>query len=130
MCLGIPEELSKQVEVVDGLLVQCESPGPSHQDIQHNFVTALREPVKDSDAREQACYRVVGDLDMLITEVPRLHYRRPDVLVYRCVTEDRGKWRGKPYASDCLLVLEIVRVLHLPARRRRRRLPVEPRRIR
>jgi Uma2 family endonuclease len=106
--LGIPEDLSKQVEVVDGRLIRCESPGPSHQTIQHNLINALRGPVKDVDARDQTCHKVNGDLDMLITEVPRFHYRRPDVLVYRCVESDRGKWRRKPYASDCLLVVEIV----------------------
>lgn len=106
--LRIPEELSKRVEVVDGRLIRCESPGPSHQFIQHNLVGALREAAKDLDARELTCHKVVGDLDMLITEVPRFHYRRPDVVVYRCVEEDRGRWRRKPYASDCVLVVEIV----------------------
>jgi len=106
--VGIPEGLSKQVEVVDGHLITCESPGPSHQAIQHNLVAAFREAIKDLDARDQTCHKVNGDLDMLITEVPRLHYRRPDVLVYRCVNDDRGKWRRKPYASDCMLVVEIV----------------------
>jgi Uma2 family endonuclease len=106
--LGIPEDLSKRVEVVDGRLIRCESPGPSHQTIQHNLIDVLRGPVKDLDARDQTCHKVNGDLDMLITEVPRFHYRRPDVLVYRCIETDRGKWRRKPYSSDCLLVVEIV----------------------
>lgn len=106
--LGIPEDLSKRIEVVDGRLIRCESPSPSHQGIQHNLISALRGPVKDSDARDQTCHKVFGDVDMLITEVPRFHYRRPDVVVYRCVEADRGKWRRKPYASDCLLVIEIV----------------------
>ncbi len=68
----------------------------------------MRGPLKDLDARERTCHRVLGDLDVLISEVPRFHFRRPDVVVYRCVDDDRGKWRRKPYASDCLLVLEIV----------------------
>ena len=106
--LDMPEDLSKQVEVVDGWLVRCESPGPSHQAIQYNLISALRASVKDLDARERTCHRVIGDLDVLISEVPRFHFRRPDVVVYRCVDEDRGKWRRKPYASDCLLILEIV----------------------
>jgi Uma2 family endonuclease len=106
--LDMPDDLSKQVEVVDGWLVRCESPGPSHQAIQHNLVSALRESVKDLDARDRTCHRVIGDLDILISEVPRFHFRRPDVVIYRCIDEDRGSWRRKPYASDCLLVLEIV----------------------
>jgi hypothetical protein len=48
------------------------------------------------------------DLDVLISETPNFHLRRPDVVVYRCIDADRGKWGRKPYASDCLLVLEIV----------------------
>ncbi len=51
---------------------------------------------------------MVADLDVLISEVHRFHFRRSDVVIYRCIDEDRGKWRRKPYASDCLLVLEIV----------------------
>jgi Uma2 family endonuclease len=43
-----------------------------------------------------------------MAEVPRFHFRRPDVTVYRRIDKDRGRWRRKPYASDCLLVLEIV----------------------
>jgi Uma2 family endonuclease len=106
--LAIPEELARQVEVIDGQLVRCESPTPSHQIIAHNLVSALRDAAKDSDARFGSCHKVVGDVDVLITEVPRLHFRRPDVSVYRCIPEDRGRWRRKPYASDCLLVVEIV----------------------
>ncbi|MGQ4597046.1 Uma2 family endonuclease [Nocardia sp. R6R-6] len=105
---GIPEELSRQIEVVDGRIIRCESPGPAHQTIQHNLVSALRDAAKDMDAREQTCHKVIGDVDMLITEVPRLHYRRPDAVVYRCIETDRGRWRRKPYASDSLLVIEIV----------------------
>jgi Uma2 family endonuclease len=30
------------------------------------------------------------------------------VVVYRCITEERGRWGDRPYASDCLLVVEIV----------------------
>lgn len=106
--LDMPEDLSKQVEVVDGWLVRCESPGPSHQAIQHNLISALRDAAKDLDGRARTCHRVIGDLDVLISEVPRFHFRRPDVVVYRCIDGDRGKWCRKPYASDCLLVLEIV----------------------
>jgi Uma2 family endonuclease len=30
------------------------------------------------------------------------------VVVYRCIDADRGKWGRKPYASDCVIALEIV----------------------
>ncbi|RJO76682.1 Uma2 family endonuclease [Nocardia panacis] len=105
---GIPEDLGRRIEVVDGRIIRCESPGPAHQIIQHNLVSALRDAVKQMDAGDQTFHKVVGDIDMLITEVPRLHYRRPDVVVYRCIEFDRGRWHRKPYATDCLLVIEIV----------------------
>jgi hypothetical protein len=48
--------------------------------------------IKEADRRHQTCHRVANDLDVLIAEAPRLHFRCPDVSV----------------ASGCLLVLEIV----------------------
>ena len=104
----MPEEISKRIEVVDGWLVRCESPEPSHQTISRNLASALWAAVKESDRRKQTCRRVANDVDVLITEAPKLHFRCPDVTVYRCVDEERGRWGRKPYASDCLLVLEIV----------------------
>ena len=55
-----------------------------------------------------ACHRVNHDVNVLIAEAPKFHFRRPDVVVYRCIDVDRGKWGRKPYASDCVIVLEIV----------------------
>ena len=31
-----------------------------------------------------------------------------DVVVYQYIDEERGRWGDRPYASDCVLVLEIV----------------------
>jgi Uma2 family endonuclease len=104
----MPEEVSKMIEVVDGLLVRCESAEPAHQLIAHNFVNVLHEAMKAHDRKDGSCHRVVPDVDVLMAEMPRFHFRRPDVTVYRCIDQDRGKWRRKPHASDCLLVLEIV----------------------
>lgn len=106
--LGLPEDVCKLIEVVDGWLVRCERPTPSHQGIQVNFVVALRDAVKHADASDSTCHRVVGDIDVLISEAPRFHFRSPDVVVYRCIDEERGRWGDRPYASDCVLVLEIV----------------------
>jgi len=108
MYKSFPEDVSKQIEVVDGWMVRCESAEPSHQTIGRNLANHLWEAVKDLDRRERGCHRVNTDVDVLIAEAPRFHFRRPDVLVYRCIEEDRGRWRRKPYASDCLIVVEIV----------------------
>jgi Uma2 family endonuclease len=101
---ALPEDVCCRIEVVDGWPVRCESPEPNHQTIQHNLTNALWDAVKRSGARQ----RVNHDLDVLLSEGPKLHYRRPDVVVYRCIDTDRGTWGRKPCASDCLLVLEIV----------------------
>jgi Uma2 family endonuclease len=106
--MDLPEDVCREIEVVDGWMVRCERPTPSHQAIAVNFIMALREAVKQADFRDQTCHRVSGDIDMLISEAPKFHFRSPDVVVYRCITEERGRWGLRPYASDCVLVIEIV----------------------
>jgi Uma2 family endonuclease len=108
MYKAFPEDASKQIEVVDGWMVRCESAGPSHQGIQFNLLAALRDAAKVRDRDKATCHRVLGDVDVLISDSPKLHFRRPDVVVYRCVDADRGKWGRKPYASDCVIAVEIV----------------------
>ena len=109
MYKAFPEDASKMIEVVDGWVVRCESAEASHQVIQRNFTNHLWEAVKRVDSRDGTCHRVNHDLDVLISDEPKLHFRRPDVVMYRCIDPNRGgKWPDKPYASDCVLVLEIV----------------------
>ena len=108
MYIAFPEDASRQIEVVDGWMVRCESPGPSHQGIQFNLLAALRDAAKLADRSKRTCHRVLGDVDVLISDGPKLHFRCPDVVVYRCIDADRGKWRRKPYASDCVIAVEIV----------------------
>ena len=106
--MDLPEDVCKQIEVVDGWIVRCERPRHSHQAIQHNMVAALREAAKQADLKKGTCHRVSHDIDVLIADEPNFHLRCPDVVVYRCVTEDRGRWSDRPCASDCVLVVEIV----------------------
>src|SRR6516162_1365405 len=72
--MDLPEEICKQIEVVDGWMVRCESPTFSHQAIQVNFIVAFRDAVKRADLRDQTCHRVSGDLDVLISEGPKFHF--------------------------------------------------------
>jgi Uma2 family endonuclease len=104
----LPEDVCEQIEVVDGWMVRCGSPTFSHQTIAHNFVSSLRDAVKSADRKEGSCHKVAGDYDVLISETSKFHFRRPDVVAFRCVDYDRGKWGRKPYASDCVLVIEVV----------------------
>jgi Uma2 family endonuclease len=108
MYKAFPEDASKQIEVVDGWVVRCESAEPSHQAIQLNLLVALRDAARLADRRKETCHRVLGDMDVLIADSPRLHFRRPDIVVYRCIDDDRGNWGRKPYALDCVIVAEIV----------------------
>lgn len=108
MYKAFPEDASKQIEVVDGWMVRCESAEPSHQAIQRNLANHLWAAVKEHDRRRSTCHRVNHDLDVLITERQKFHFRRPDVVVHRCIDSDRGNWGRKPYASDCAIVVEIV----------------------
>jgi hypothetical protein len=39
-------------------------------------------------------------MDVLIAGSPKLHFRRPDVVVYRCIDDDRGRRGRKPIAAD------------------------------
>lgn len=106
MYLDMPEELAGRVEIKDGMIVCCESPSPDHITFSRTIESALRAAVAKRAAHEP-CLRASGDLDMLVTEVP-LTFRRPDAIVYRCVTEPRGRWKKKPTVSDALLVVEVV----------------------
>jgi len=104
--LAMPEDVSRRIEVRDGMLVHCESGSPNHVSIAHTFQQAFRDAVRKRRPHED-CLRASGEFDMLISEVP-FTFRRPDALVYRCVEDERGKWKTKPTAADTLLVVEVV----------------------
>jgi hypothetical protein len=55
---ALPEDVSEQIEVVDGWMVRCESAEPAHQTIQRNFANHLWAAVKAHDASKRACHRV------------------------------------------------------------------------
>lgn len=105
---SLPEDLARRIEVVDGTAVVCHSPSEKHQAVQQALLMALSEAVRKHDQGQGGCHRVRHELDVLLTEVP-LNFRTPDVTVFRCLDDDqRGRWRGKPRASDTLIVIEIV----------------------
>jgi hypothetical protein len=66
-----------QIEVVDGWMVRYESAEPTHQTIQRNFANHLWAAVKGHDASKRTCHRVNHDVDVLIAEGPKFHFRRP-----------------------------------------------------
>ncbi len=104
--LSMPEDIARNVEVQDGMVVFCESATPNHNAVARNIERALLDAyAKRSDS--EPCLRINRDVDMLVSEVP-LHYKRPDVIVYRCIEEPRGRWKLKPTIAETMLVVEVV----------------------
>lgn len=104
--LSMPEDISRTVEVRDGMIIHCESASPNHNAVSRNIERALL----DANAKRSGsdpCLRVNRDVDMLVSEVP-FHFKRPDVIVYRCIEEHRPKWKTKPTVGDTVLVVEVV----------------------
>ena len=109
MYLTLPEHLSRKIEVEDGRIIVCESLSPSHQRISRNLIQALMDVTEKHDRETRSCHEVNGELDVLFTEVPQFHYRRPDAIVYRCVPAGRGgRWKDKPQAGDVVIAVEVV----------------------
>jgi Uma2 family endonuclease len=105
---ALPEDLARQIEVSDGTIIVCHSPSEKHQAVQHAVLNALAEAARKHDQRRGTCHRVRADLDVLLTEIP-FHFRRPDLVVFRCLDDlRRGRWQGKPTAADVLIAVEIV----------------------
>ena len=95
----LAEEVSRTIEIVHGHVIRCESPGP-----QHNLVARRLSFALESARLPAGPYlRVETDVDLVLWRVPTFTFRRPDVIVYRCLDDPRGK----PTAQDTLLVVEV-----------------------
>jgi Uma2 family endonuclease len=94
----LSEEESRQIEVVHGYVILCESPTPQHQRVTRRLANAL-----EVTRPKEPCTRVETDTDVVLWRLPKFTFRRPDVVVYRC-KEDRN---AKPEATDVLLVVEV-----------------------
>jgi Uma2 family endonuclease len=105
---AIPEDLARRIEVADGTIIVCHSPTDKHQAVQHALLNGLADAARKHDQRRGTCHRVRADIDVLLTEAP-FHFRRPDLVVFRCLDDERrSRWRGKPTAADVLIAVEIV----------------------
>lgn len=104
--LAMPEDVSRTVEIKDGMIVFYESPSPNHNAISRTIERALADGERKR-ADRQPCLRVNRDIDMLVSEVP-FHYKRPDAIVYRCIEQPRHRWKTKPTITDTILVVEVV----------------------
>jgi len=95
----LSEEISRTIEIVHGHVIKCESPSPQHNLIARRLSFALES------ARSPAgpCLRVETDVDIVLWRVPTFTFRRPDVVVYKCL-DDLAR---KPTAQETLLVVEV-----------------------
>lgn len=93
---ALPEEVGRQIEIVDGAVVVGPSPRRAHQHMAHNLVSALKAVTGPG-------YTAVGDVDPRLRDVPLLN-RRPDVVVYDATLSDDEVLRPE----HCLLVIEIM----------------------
>jgi Uma2 family endonuclease len=88
------------------MIVHCQSASPNHNAIARNLQVAFLRAMGNRPGGAP-CLKVNGDVDMLVSEVP-LHFKRPDVILYRCVEESTRRWGDKPTILDTILVVEIV----------------------
>ncbi|MFI9510818.1 Uma2 family endonuclease [Nocardia sp. NPDC052566] len=99
---ALPEEVQKQIEVIDERVIFCRSGG-----VEHNIVARRLANGFDAARPAEPCTRVVTDFEMHYQRVrPRTRgfsFRRPDVVVHRCIP--RGE---KLHSDDVLLVVEVV----------------------
>ena len=94
----LPEVIARGIEVVHGHVIVCESPSPEHNRIARRMANAL-----ESLPSTEPCVRVDTDIDVVLWRVPKFTFRRPDVVVYRCLDEPGAK----PEAHDALIVVEV-----------------------
>lgn len=94
----LSEELSRQIEVVHGYVIVCESPTPRHQRASRRLASAL-----EASRPQEPCMNVEMETDVVLWRVPKFTFRRPDVVIYRC-KEDPD---AKPEAADVVLAIEI-----------------------
>jgi Uma2 family endonuclease len=95
----LSEEISRTIEIVHGHVIKCESPTPRHNRIARRLSFALESARSPADP----CMSVETDVDVVLWRVPRFTFRRPDVVVYKCI-EDPAQ---KPSAQEALLVVEV-----------------------
>ncbi|MET8774239.1 Uma2 family endonuclease [Nocardia sp. NPDC004654] len=99
---ALPDEVQKQIEVIDGRVILCRS-GSS----EHNIVARRLANAFEAARPQEPCIRVVTDFEMHYQRIrphtPGFSFRRPDVVVHRRIE------RGRKLSTDSvLLVVEVV----------------------
>jgi Uma2 family endonuclease len=93
------EEISRTIEIVHGHVIKCESPVPRHNRIARRLSFALESARSPSDP----CLTIETDVDVVLWRIPRFTFRRPDVVVYKCIDDPARK----PTAQETVMVVEV-----------------------
>jgi Uma2 family endonuclease len=102
---NLPEEFCRQVEIVNGQAVRCESPSRSHQAAARRLANMLESAASEYTALHPgACLDVSNDFDVTLWEVPTATIRRPDIALHNCAP---GDLRPLP-ASYVRVIIEVV----------------------
>lgn len=104
------EDFCRQVEVVDGAAVRCESPTRAHQKAARRLASMLETAAAEQmRADPDECFDVENDFDVVLWEVPRATIRRPDTALFRCAPPEL---RPLP-AGHLVVVVEVVSRSHV-----------------
>src|SRR5215469_7980543 len=95
---ALPEGMARDIEVVHGYVIVCESPTPQHQKVARRLASVL-----ETARPKEPCTEVAMETDVVLWRLPKFTFRRPDVVVYRC----KEDWNAKPEAADALLMIEV-----------------------
>lgn len=93
---ALPEEVARQIEIVDGRIVLSPSPLRPHQRVGRRLANSL-------DEKGHPALRAELDVDLRLRDVPLL-MRRPDVVVYDASLPDDAVLRPE----HCRLVVEVM----------------------
>jgi Uma2 family endonuclease len=94
---ALPEDVCRQIEVVDGAIIVCPSPSRSHQRVARHLANVL----ENACGQEQT---VATDVDLRWHTDDSSGYRRPDIVVY-----DSSLSNDAQLAPEhCLLVIEVM----------------------
>jgi Uma2 family endonuclease len=102
---ALPAEVCKSIEVVNGRVIFCESPSPSHQRVSRNLTMTFLAARPGTP-----CIDVLQDTDMryrhrnphVVRAGKKFTFRRPDVVILRCLQPGALLW-----SDDVLVAVEI-----------------------
>ncbi|GAA1014876.1 hypothetical protein Aple_053000 [Acrocarpospora pleiomorpha] len=93
---GLPEDISRRIEIVDGAIVVNAAPRRAHQILGRRLANAIEYVCGDHLA-------VSTDIDLRLRDIPLLN-RRPDIAVYDASLPDEETLRP----GHCLMVVEVM----------------------